>query len=162
MNPKIKSFLELKSIVQNLKTQNKKIIFTNGCFDILHLGHITYLREAKNLGDILIIGLNSDESIKKIKGNSRPILPQNERAEILAALEMVDFIIIFNEETPENLILEFKPDIQVKGGDYKKEDLKEAEIVKNYGGKVIIVSFLDGYSTSNLINKMKNASFNNC
>lgn len=135
--------------------ENKTIVFTNGCFDLLHVGHVTYLKDAKKLGDILVVGLNSDESVKRLKGESRPINSQMDRALLLSALNSVDVIVIFDEDTPEKLIGEIKPDIHVKGGDYKEEDLPEAKIVKSYGGKVKIIPFLDDYSTSNIIDKIK-------
>lgn len=151
---KIKTIKSLQQILAKLKNQGKKIVFTNGCFDILHIGHIRYLKKAKSFGDILVIGLNSDSSVKKLKGKNRPVFSQNERAEILSSLEFVDFVIIFNEDTPEKLISKIKPDIHVKGGDYKTDDLPEAEIVKEYGGKIKIVKFIPGYSTTGLINKI--------
>ena len=135
--------------------ENKTVVFTNGCFDLLHVGHVTYLKDAKKLGDILVVGLNSDESVKRLKGESRPINSQMDRALLLSALNSVDVIVIFDEDTPEKLIGEIKPDIHVKGGDYKEEDLPEAKIVKGYGGKVKIIPFLDDYSTSNIIDKIK-------
>jgi len=144
----------LKEIVEELKREGKKIVFTNGCFDILHIGHINYLREAKNKGDALIIGLNNDASVKKIKGQGRPIIPQNERAEILAALEFVDFVTIFEEETPLNLIKEIKPDILVKGGDWKKEEVVGSDFVESYGGKTVLIPLVEGKSTSLIIEKI--------
>ncbi len=129
----------LKGIVNELKAQNLKIVFTNGCFDILHKGHVEYLARAKKFGDILMVGINSDESIKKIKGAKRPIIPLESRIYVLNNLKPVDFVIPFDEETPINLIKIIKPDIHVKGGDYKEEDLPEAKIIKEYGGKVKIL-----------------------
>ena len=154
-NKKIKRIKDLKKTVENLKRKGKKIVFTNGCFDILHIGHINYLRKAKAKGDILIIGLNSDDSVKKIKGKGRPLTSQNERAEILAALEFVDFVTIFEEETPLNLIKEIKPDVLVKGGDWKKEEVVGSDFVESYGGKTFVVSFLKGKSTTQIINQIK-------
>ncbi|MCD6093710.1 MAG: D-glycero-beta-D-manno-heptose 1-phosphate adenylyltransferase [Candidatus Omnitrophica bacterium] len=153
-NKKIKEIEELKEIVEELKREGKKIVFTNGCFDILHIGHINYLREAKNKGDALIIGLNNDASVKKIKGQGRPIIPQNERAEILAALEFVDFVTIFEEETPLNLIKEIKPDVLVKGGDWKKEEVVGSDFVESYGGKTVLIPLVEGKSTSLIIEKI--------
>ena len=144
----------MKEIVEELKREGKKIVFTNGCFDILHIGHINYLREAKNKGDALIIGLNNDASVKKIKGQGRPIIPQNERAEILAALEFVDFVTIFEEETPLNLIKEIKPDVLVKGGDWKKEEVVGSDFVESYGGKTVLIPLVEGKSTSLIIEKI--------
>lgn len=133
--------------------QSKKIVFTNGCFDILHLGHVHYLSAAKDLGDILVIGLNSDDSVKRLKGENRPINTQYARALLLAALQFVDFVIVFDEDTPLNLIQQITPHVLVKGGDYKIEDVVGAEWVMAHGGKVEIVDFVEGYSSTNLIKK---------
>lgn len=152
---KIKFVKDLKEIVSALKKNNRKVVFTNGCFDIIHLGHVRYLEDAKKFGDILIVGLNSDESVKSIKGKSRPLISQDERAEILAALETVDFVAIFNEDTPEDLISQLKPDIHVKGGDYTPGQLPESKIVESYGGRVEIVKLVEGSSTTGLIEKIK-------
>jgi D-beta-D-heptose 7-phosphate kinase/D-beta-D-heptose 1-phosphate adenosyltransferase len=153
---KIRSRFELKEILKKKKGEGNKVVFTNGCFDILHVGHIRYLEEAKKFGDILVVGLNSDSSVKKLKGMNRPYLPQNDRAEILAALEPVDFVTIFSENTPVQLISELKPDVHVKGGDYKSlEQLPEAKVVSSYGGKVVLVSEIKDRSTTSIINKIK-------
>lgn len=133
--------------------QSKKIVFTNGCFDILHLGHVHYLSAAKDLGDILVIGLNSDDSVKRLKGENRPINTQYARALLLAALQFVDFVIVFDEDTPLNLIQQITPHVLVKGGDYKIEDVVGADWVMAHGGKVEIVDFVEGYSSTNLIKK---------
>ncbi len=146
----------LKSIVRELKNQNLKIVFTNGCFDIIHRGHVEYLNKAKKLGDVLIVGINSDESVKKIKGDKRPIIPLYSRAYILDNLKAVDFVVPFDEETPIELIKIIKPDVHVKGGDYKEEDLPEAEIVKGYGGEIKIIPLIEGYSTTKIINWILN------
>lgn len=156
MRPKIKSLPELKKILKNLRAKNKRIVFTNGCFDLVHKGHIEYLKKAKSLGDILIIGLNSDASVRRLKGKGRPVTAQGDRAKILASLEFVDFVIIFNEDTPFNLIKELRPDVLVKGADWKKEDIVGRKTVESYGGKVRVVRYLKGYSTSKLL---KNMSF---
>ena len=134
--------------------QNKKIVFTNGCFDIIHVGHVRYLTEAKSFGDILIVGLNTDESVRRLKGNSRPINNQNARAEVLLGLKAVDHVIFFGEETAEALIAEIKPDIYVKGGDYTLETLPEAKIVQSYGGRVELVNLVAGHSTTNIVEKI--------
>ena len=131
--------------------QEIPIVFTNGCFDIIHRGHVEYLNKAKKLGDILIVGINSDESIKKIKGNKRPIIPLYSRAYVLDNLKAVDFVVPFDEETPIELIKIIKPDVHVKGGDYKEEDLPEAEIVKSYGGEIKIIPLIEGFSTTKII-----------
>ena len=135
------------------KLTGKKIVFTNGCFDIIHVGHVRYLTAAKNFGDVLIVGLNTDESVKKLKGESRPINNQEDRAEVLLGLKAVDHVIFFGEKTAENLIAEIKPDIYVKGGDYTLETLPEAKIVQSYGGRVELVNLVKGKSTTNIIKK---------
>ncbi|AIJ04941.1 rfaE bifunctional protein [Methanocaldococcus bathoardescens] len=141
----------LEDIVRELKSQNLKIVFTNGCFDIIHRGHVEYLNKAKKLGDILIVGINSDKSIKKIKGDKRPIIPLYSRAYVLDNLKAVDFVVPFDEETPIELIKIIKPDVHVKGGDYREEDLPEAEIVKSYGGEIKIIPLIEGFSTTKII-----------
>lgn len=156
---KIKTIAEISRFAKRLKHSGTKIVFTNGCFDLLHIGHISYLTKAKSLGDILIIGLNSDNSVKKLKGKSRPITLQRERAIVLSALEVVDFIIIFNELTPLKLIKAIKPDVLVKGGDWKKENIVGAAFVESYGGSVKSLAYLKGSSTKNLIKKIRNAKF---
>lgn len=145
----------IKPIVEKLKTEGKKIVFTNGCFDILHAGHVSYLKQAKAQGDILIMGLNSDNSVKRLKGQSRPINNENDRALVLSALRYIDYVVIFDEDTPLNLIELIQPQIIVKGGDYKPEDVVGKSIVEANGGKVVIIKFLEGRSTSNIIEKMK-------
>ncbi|OFX80031.1 MAG: glycerol-3-phosphate cytidylyltransferase [Bacteroidetes bacterium GWE2_29_8] len=135
------------------KNNKETIVFTNGCFDIIHLGHIKYLAQAASLGSKLIIGLNSDASVKRLKGNDRPINNQYARSFVLAALFMVDAVIIFEEDTPEILIKNISPDILVKGGDYEEKNIVGAEFVKNNGGEIQIISFIEGYSTTKIINK---------
>ena len=141
--------------LNSLRVDGKKIVFTNGCFDIIHVGHIRYLSKAKELGDILIVGLNSDESVKKLKGDNRPINSFEDRAILLSSLRFVDSVIIFKEQTPDNLIKKIVPDILVKGGDYKLEDIVGYQTVIENGGQVKTLSFYDGYSSSNYINKIK-------
>ncbi len=141
-------------IVNLAKEQGKKVVFTNGCFDILHVGHVSYLENAKRQGDILIVGVNSDESTRRLKGPTRPINNENDRACMLSALKSVDYTIIFDEDTPEDLIAYLRPSIHVKGGDYKKDDLPETKIVEAYGGKVVILNFVEGKSTTNIVNKI--------
>lgn len=143
-----------KNLIQDLKMLEHKIVFTNGCFDILHLGHVTYLEQAKERGDILIVGLNSDASVKRLKGAKRPIKDELSRASILAALSSVDIVIIFGEDTPIDLIRAVSPDILVKGGDYKKENIVGAKFVEENGGTVEIIPFLEGHSSTDLINKL--------
>ncbi|MFH1613319.1 MAG: D-glycero-beta-D-manno-heptose 1-phosphate adenylyltransferase [bacterium] len=152
---KIKTLEELKNIVEKLKKNGEKIVTTNGCFDLIHPGHIKYLWQAKKYGDILIVGLNSDTSIKKIKGNQRPILKEKARSLILASLSMIDYIVIFSEVTPIKLLKTLKPNIHIKGGDYIAEKIIEYETVKKFGGEVKIIQFIKGYSTTNLIKKIK-------
>lgn len=145
----------LDNIIKKLKAENKKIVFTNGCFDILHAGHVRYLKESKKFGDILIVGLNSDVSVKKIKGESRPINPEMDRAEVLAGLEAVSYIVLFDETSPIKLLEEIKPDIYTKGADYTVETLPEAKTVLSYGGKIEFIKFLEGRSTTKIIDKIK-------
>ena len=142
------------SIINKIKSEGKKIVFTNGCFDLLHVGHIKYLSQAKDLGDILIIGLNSDKSVKKLKGNNRPINSFEDRAKLLAALKSVDLVIMFEEQTPENLIKEIIPDVLVKGGDYDIEEIVGYQTVIDNGGQVKTLSFYEGYSSTNYIDKI--------
>ena len=137
------------------KYKNKKIVFTNGCFDILHRGHISYLNEAKALGDILVVGVNSDTSVKKLKGESRPINNEDDRLFVLENLKAVDKCFIFTEETPYNLINQLLPNILVKGGDWKVEDIVGSDIVMKNGGNVYSLNFIDGFSTTNVIEKIK-------
>lgn len=144
----------VKNFCEDLRTQNKKIIFTNGCFDIIHAGHVRYLTAAKNFGDILIVGLNSDESVRRLKGASRPINSEQDRAEVLLGLKAVDYVIVFGEDTAENLIADVRPNIYVKGGDYNLENLPEAKIVMSYGGKVEFINLVAGRSTTNIIKKI--------
>lgn len=145
----------LIEILPELKAQGKTIVTTNGCFDILHAGHVRYLNKAKALGDILIIGLNSDKSVKSIKGPTRPINCEDDRAEVISALSSVDFVVMFEEDTPANLLAALKSDIHVKGGDYTEESLPEAEIIKAYGGKIAFIPLVEGRSTTNIIEKAR-------
>jgi len=133
---------------------NKKIVFTNGCFDILHAGHIEYLYQAAQLGDVLLIGLNSDNSVRRIKGETRPINKEIDRAIILASLYFVDYVMFFDEDTPLNLIEKIKPNVLVKGGDYSIENIVGADFVQKNGGKVIVIPFKEGYSSSSIISKI--------
>lgn len=157
---KIKLKIKTIDILENelQKYTGSKIIFTNGCFDILHLGHIEYLSKSKDLGDLLIVGLNSDKSVKKLKGETRPINNQDMRSIILASLSFVDIVIIFDENTPEKLIHIIKPDVLVKGGDYNIESIAGSKFVKSYGGDIKIINFVHGYSTSSIINKMNHST----
>jgi len=151
MQEKIKGLGELQIIRKKLQEEGKKVVFTNGCFDLLHIGHVRYLEEARAQGDILIVGVNSDSSVRKLKGSKRPLVPEKERIELLAALQVTDYLLLFAEATPEKVISLLQPDVHVKGGDYQKEELPEAKIVESYGGKVVLVNEVKGYSTSNLV-----------
>ena len=142
--------------IASIRSEGKhKVVFTNGCFDILHVGHIRYLKEAKALGDLLVVGLNSDNSVKRLKGESRPIMSEAERKEMLLALESVDFVLLFSEDSPLSLIQQVKPDILVKGGDWQIDQIVGAGVVQAYGGEVRSLSFVDGKSTTNIIEKIK-------
>ncbi len=145
---------ELEKIKQ-WKKEGKKIVFTNGCFDIIHAGHVDYLEKAKALGDILVVGLNSDDSIRRIKGKERPVNIQQHRKKVLEALKPVDLVIVFDEDTPEKLIKIIKPDVLVKGGDWKIENIVGAEFVKSYGGTVTTIDFVYDISTTKIIEKIK-------
>lgn len=157
MNSKIKTQEELAEITKREKQAGKTVGFTNGCFDILHLGHIKYLNEAKKKCALLIIGVNSDNSVRQIKGASRPLNAQQARLEVLAALEYVDFLTTFDESTPRTLIERIKPDILFKGGDWDEKDIVGADYVKAHGGKVRVIPYVEGYSTTELIERMRKA-----
>lgn len=146
---------EFKNIRSDLKKENKSLVFTNGCFDILHKGHAAYLNQARSLGDMLIVGVNSDRSVKVLKGDGRPVNNENDRAFLLDNLKSVDYVIIFDEDTPYNLIKDIVPDYLVKGGDWKEEDIVGWDIVKAAGGKVMSLDYVDNYSTTNTLNKLK-------
>ncbi len=147
-------FSTIQSTLAQIR-DGKKIVFTNGCFDLLHVGHIRYLQEAKALGDVLVVGVNSDSSVQHLKGPSRPIQNENDRAEILAALAAVDFAVIFSQETPEELIHQVIPEILVKGGDWKIDQIIGASFVLGRGGQVKSLQFVEGKSTTKLIEKSK-------
>ena len=146
---------QIKNIIEKLKADGKTIVFTNGCFDILHVGHVRYLKAARELGDCLILGLNSDQSVRTLKGPTRPINTQDDRAEVLSALSAVDYVVIFEEPTAENLIAQIKPNIYVKGGDYNIKDLPESAIVSQHGGQTILIPEVPGKSSSNIIKKIQ-------
>ena len=137
------------------KFQGKKVVFTNGCFDLLHPGHIEYLNKARDLGDILLIGLNSDDSVRRLKGSDRPINPESDRALMLAGLECVSAVLLFDEDTPLELIKAVQPDILVKGGDYDRDTIVGADEVESEGGRVVVIPFKEGYSTSSLIERIQ-------
>ncbi|MFA5063413.1 MAG: D-glycero-beta-D-manno-heptose 1-phosphate adenylyltransferase [Candidatus Omnitrophota bacterium] len=154
---KIVTLRELKREIAKLKKQGRKIVFTNGCFDILHYGHAKYLHDAKNKGDILVVAVNSDSSIRKIKGKDRPVVSQNYRLKLLSALESIDYLVLFKETTPLAVITEIKPDILVKGADWSKSKIAGSDFVASYGGKVATIKLVEGLSTTNLINKIAKA-----
>jgi len=151
MNKYVKSIKELVDIRNNLKKENKKVVFTNGCFDILHAGHVDYITKAKEKGDILIVAVNSDASVKRIKGVLRPIVPQHERAFIISFLKPVDYVVIFEEDTPYEMIKQLVPDILVKGEDWLIENIIGRDIVETNGGKVETIKFVNNQSTTNII-----------
>ena len=143
-----------KFLIQNLKAKGKKVVFTNGCFDIIHKGHTSYLKLARGLGDFLIIGLNSDTSVIKLKGQNRPMNHEIIRSTNLLKLDYVDAVTIFSEETPRKIIKELQPDFLVKGGDYEPENIVGADYVRSAGGEVVIIPFVAGHSTTNIIEKL--------
>lgn len=152
---KLTTVRTLKNKLKNPKGKGShKVVFTNGCFDILHAGHVRYLNAAKKLGDVLVVGLNSDKSVKKIKGKGRPIVPERERAEVLSGLESVNHVVLFSDDTPYELIKALKPDILVKGADWKHGEIVGEDILKEYGGKVRRIRLVDGKSTTNIIKKI--------
>ena len=157
---KILSEDNLNILINEWREKNQKIVFTNGCFDLLHLGHIDYLAKAKDLGDKLIIGVNTDDSVRRLKGVYRPLQDENSRLHILAALEFVDAVILFNEDTPYELIKKIQPDVLVKGADYKIEDIVGYDIVTSRGGSVKTIEYLEGYSTTSIEQKILKSNCN--
>lgn len=155
---KIYSLPQLLEQVQSWRTQGQKIVFTNGCFDLLHLGHVDYLEKARQLGDKLVLGLNTDASISRIKGPSRPLQDEMSRARIMASLLFIDAVVLFGEDTPQKLIEAVQPDILVKGDDYSVEQIVGHEVVQGRGGAVMTVPLVKGYSTSNIVKKIENNS----
>lgn len=151
---KIMKLPTLKKKVRALRKRRRKIVFTNGCFDILHLGHVSYLQEAKKAADVLIVGLNSDRSVRKIKGSGRPIIGERSRAAVLAALACVDYVVLFDEATPIKLIEAVRPDILVKGADWKGKGAVGSDVVRSYGGKVKFIKFVKGVSSTGIINRI--------
>ena len=154
MKAKIKDLKALAGLVLQHKNEGKKIVFTNGCYDILHIGHIQCFQESKKLGDILIVAVNSDRSVGVLKGPSRPIVPEEERAELIAAMESVDYVTIFDQEDPLEIIAAVKPDILVKGGDWSIDTIVGRELVESYGGTVMTLPMVPGISTSEIIEKI--------
>lgn len=152
---KIADLTEAKVVVKAWQQAGLKVVFTNGCFDLIHLGHVDYLEKARNLGDKLILGLNTDDSVSRFKGSERPLQDQNSRARVLAAMQFVDLVVFFNEDTPLNLISELVPNILVKGSDYLTENIVGANVVEKAGGVVKTIDFVPGYSTTRIVEKIK-------
>ena len=148
---------DLSNLILKWREENQKIVFTNGCFDLLHLGHVDYLAKAKDLGDRLIIGVNTDSSVKRLKGENRPLQDENSRLHILAALHSVDAVVLFDEDTPYELIKKIQPDILVKGADYKIENIVGYDIVTSRGGSVQTIEFIEGYSTTKIEQRILNS-----
>jgi rfaE bifunctional protein nucleotidyltransferase chain/domain len=154
---KIVTWEELKKVAELQRKEGKTIVFTNGCFDILHVGHVQYLQKARKMGDLLILGLNSDASVRAIKGEKRPLVPQAERAEVVAALTTVDYVTLFDETTPLRLIKFLRPDCLVKGGDWKEASVVGCDLVRSWGGRVVIIPLTEGASTTNIVEKILRA-----
>jgi len=152
----VKTLAEIKSLRKKFKDQNKKVVFTNGVFDLIHSGHVDYLIKAKALGNILIVGMNTDDSVRRIKGDKRPILKQDERAFIISSLKPVDYVVFFNEDTPKEIIDEIIPDILVKGADWSIDNIVGRETVEKHGGEVNSIEFVNDQSTSKIIESIKN------
>lgn len=152
---KIVGLAEAKTRVKQWQKSGQKVVFTNGCFDLIHLGHVDYLEKARQLGDKLVLGLNSDDSVSRFKGPERPLQDQNSRARVLAAMQFIDLVVFFNEDTPFSLISELVPDILVKGSDYLTENIVGADVVKKAGGVVKTIDFVPGYSTTRIVEKIK-------
>jgi rfaE bifunctional protein nucleotidyltransferase chain/domain len=150
-NLKIKRIEQLKAIVSRIRAEGEKIVFANGCFDLLHAGHVRYLQSARELGDVLILGINSDACVAALKGNGRPLQPESERAEIVASLDCVDYVLLFDEPTVDSILEELKPDIHAKGTDYTEESVPESNTVRAYGGRVAIAGDPKNHSTKDLI-----------
>ena len=155
---KIKSQSDLREEIHRLQKQGKKVVFSNGVFDLLHIGHFRYLEKARSMGDVLVVGINTDKSVKRLKGNHRPLLPEKERAELLAGFGCVDYVTLFGEDTPLKIIVALHPDILAKGADYKISEIVGAKEVMGWGGKVKRIEFMKGYSTSQFIEKIKKVS----
>jgi D-beta-D-heptose 7-phosphate kinase/D-beta-D-heptose 1-phosphate adenosyltransferase len=155
VSDKVKSLGELKGITASAKTNGKIVVFTNGCFDLLHRGHIYLLREAKALGDLLVVAINSDSSVKAIKGPTRPILAETDRLELIASMEMVNYVLLFDEPDPYKIISVLHPNILVKGGDWPAEEVVGGDIVQANGGKVVVIPYLKGFSTTEIIAKIR-------
>ncbi|BAT72079.1 D-beta-D-heptose 1-phosphate adenosyltransferase [Thermosulfidibacter takaii ABI70S6] len=155
VSEKIKSVDEIKRIIDEAKASGKKVVLANGCFDILHVGHVRYLKDAKRHGDVLVVAVNSDSSVKRLKGTDRPYMPDRERAEIVAALECVDYVFIFEDERLDRILAYLQPDFQAKGTDYTEETVPERETVESYGGRVIICGDPKDHSTTDILRRLK-------
>jgi D-beta-D-heptose 7-phosphate kinase/D-beta-D-heptose 1-phosphate adenosyltransferase len=155
VSDKLKSVGELSEIAAQARAKGRTVVFTNGCFDLLHRGHVHMLREAKRQGDLLIVAMNSDSSVKAIKGPSRPIMPESDRVELIAAMEMVDYVVVYDEPDPYNLIVAIKPNVLAKGGDWSPDKIIGADIVERHGGRVAVIPYLVGFSTTEIIERIK-------
>jgi rfaE bifunctional protein nucleotidyltransferase chain/domain len=155
VSDKLKSVGELSEIAAQARAKGRTVVFTNGCFDLLHRGHVHMLREAKGQGDLLIVAMNSDSSVKAIKGPSRPIMPESDRVELIAAMEMVDYVVVYDEPDPYNLIAAIKPNVLAKGGDWSPDKIIGADIVERHGGRVAVIPYLEGFSTTEIIERRK-------
>jgi rfaE bifunctional protein nucleotidyltransferase chain/domain len=153
---KLKNLEDLRVIAAEARSKGISVVFTNGCFDLLHRGHVHVLREAKACGDLLITGVNSDKSVKKIKGPARPVLPESDRSELLASLEMVDYVVLFDEPDPYELISAIRPNVLVKGGDWSDAKIVGADLVEEAGGRVVVIPYIKGFSTTEIIERIKN------
>ena len=156
MSDKLKNLDELIALTAQARQNGKSVVFTNGCFDILHRGHVHLLRQAKAAGDLLIVALNSDRSVQEIKGDKRPVLPETDRIELIGAMEMVDYVIVFDEPDPYKLIAAIKPNVLAKGGDWSAEKIIGADVVEQAGGRVVVIPYLKGFSTSEIIERILN------
>ena len=155
MSGKVKSLAEISSLAADARKNGKIVVFTNGCFDLLHRGHVYILRQAKAAGDVLIVGMNSDRSVKSLKGPARPILPEADRVELIAAMEMVDYVVLFDEADPYQLIAAIKPNVLAKGGDWSADQIIGADLVERDGGRVAVIPYLKGFSTTEIIERIR-------
>lgn len=156
MPEKLKSAAEIVAVAAQARRRGQRVVFTNGCFDVLHRGHVHVLRQAKTLGDLLIVGLNSDRSIAAIKGPGRPVMDETSRVELIAAMEMVDYVVVFDEPDPYKLIEAIKPDVLAKGGDWQMDQVVGADVVERSGGRVALIPYLEGFSTTKIIERIRN------
>lgn len=154
MAGRVCSLAELLVCLQDRRRAGEQVVFTNGCFDLLHVGHLRTLQWARAQGDVLVVGLNSDESVRRLKGERRPLTPEADRAELLAGFSCVDYVVIFEEDTPMAVLTQIRPEVHVKGGDYRPEDLPEAPLVQSYGGRVLVTPLIEGRSTTATVNRI--------